>query len=95
LQVGDLHAKARAFKHILLRAVPISHKAQKSAWMDHELFQQWFFDMLIPKTFKFLKEKNILPEALLISDNEPLHPNEELINDSICTLFFPPSVTSL
>jgi hypothetical protein len=63
--------------------------------MDHEPFQQWFFEMLIPKTYKFLNEKNILPEALLIVDNEPLHPNEELISDSICALFLPPSVTSL
>jgi hypothetical protein len=63
--------------------------------MDHELFQQWFFEEVIPKTFKFLKEKNIPPEALLILDNEPSHPNEEFISDSIRALFLPPSVISL
>jgi len=40
-KIGDPQTKAKVFKHILLRAVPISHEAQKSARMDHELFQQW------------------------------------------------------
>lgn len=40
-KTGDPQTKAKAFKHILLRAVPISHEAPNIGWMDHELFQQW------------------------------------------------------
>jgi hypothetical protein len=57
-KIGDPQTKAKAFKHILLRAVPISHEAQKSAWMDHELFQQW--KSSFPRHRNFYKRKIFL-----------------------------------
>ena len=50
--------RPRAFKNVNLAALPVYYRHQSSAWMDSQLFKEWFFDAFIPavkKTFKIKK----------------------------------------
>lgn len=89
-------AKPRAFKHISSSTLPVYYRHQKSAWMDSNLFQNWFFEEFVPKVEKFLKKSGYPRKALLLIDNAPSHPKEsDLVSGEIKAMFLPPNVTSL
>lgn len=89
-------AKPRAFKNINVSSLPVYYKPQKSAWMDSALFEEWFFRQFVPSVTKHLKGKNLPIKAVLIMDNAPSHPSENVLKKGeIKTRFLPPNVTSL
>lgn len=88
--------RPRAFKHMSIAALPVTYKSQKNAWMDSEIFRDWFLNEFVPSVERFLTSLGLPRKAVLIIDNAPTHPNvEELRSGDIKTVFLPPNVTSL
>ncbi|XP_053415274.1 jerky protein homolog [Nycticebus coucang] len=86
----------RAFRGI--QHLPVAYKAQGNAWVDKEIFSDWFHHIFVPSVREHLRAIG-LPEdskALLLLDNSRAHPQEsELVSDNIFTIFLPASITSL
>lgn len=87
----------RAFKNV--QKLPLCYKNQPKAWMTAGLFLEWYEEIFIPEVKKH--QKSLGKEdskVLLILDNAPTHPTEELLereNGKFKTIFLPPNVTSL
>lgn len=64
--------------------------------MNGNIFKNWFFEIFVPTTKTFLKQKKLSEKAVLFIDNAPCHPSEnELRNGEIFVKFLPPNVTAL
>uniref|UniRef100_A0A2S2QI26 Jerky-like n=1 Tax=Sipha flava TaxID=143950 RepID=A0A2S2QI26_9HEMI len=88
--------KPRAFKNVNMSALPAQYTSQKSAWMNGNIFKNWFFETFVPTTKTFLKQKKLPEKAVLFIDNAPCHPSEsELRDGEIYVKFLPPNVTAL
>lgn len=89
--------KPRAFKNINLNALPVNYYAQKSAWMDKTIFNEWFHKIFVPQVKAHLARKQLPQEALLVMDNAPTHPLTGLKSDDgkITCLFLPANTTPL
>lgn len=88
--------KPRAFKYLNMNALPVYYRSQKSAWMDCHLFKEWFDHEFAPAVRQFLKSKNLPQKAILLMDNAPSHPGENILSSGeIKALFLPPNVTPL
>lgn len=95
LMVIGKAARPRALKDISPKALPVYYKSQKSAWMDATLFTNWFKEEFVPSVTKFLKRNGFPIKAMLLMDNAPSHPGEELHVGNIVVKFLPPNVTSI
>lgn len=84
----------RALKNIAPNALPVYYRAQKSAWMSSDLFEEWFHQNFVPSVERFLASKGLPRKAILLIDNAPTHPGQ-LENGDITVRFLPPNVTSL
>jgi hypothetical protein len=84
LMIGKA-ANPRCFKNINVKAMHISYKSNKKAWMTSYLFEEWLraFDR---------KMKRQDRHVLLFLDNAPSHPTFQLENVKL--KFFPPNTTS-
>lgn len=89
--------KPRAFKKLKKdESLPLYYTHQKKAWMNSEIFKNWFHSEFVPKVEKFLKENDLPRKALLLLDNAPSHPaTDELTDGEIKTVFLPPNVTAV
>ncbi|XP_012264382.2 jerky protein homolog-like [Athalia rosae] len=88
----------RAFKHLNTLLLPVDYYHQRSAWISRLIFENWFTQKFVPSVRDFLSAKNMPQKALLLLDNAPSHPNEEVLESedgNICVMFFPPNVTSI
>ena len=90
-------AKLRCFKHVNMDALPVIYKSQRNAWMNLEIFAEWFKKDFVPAVKSHQRSQNIrYPKALLLIDNCSAHPDELSSRDgSITCLFLPPNTTSL
>ncbi|XP_059104090.1 jerky protein homolog [Peromyscus eremicus] len=86
----------RAFRGI--QHLPIAYKAQGNAWVDKEIFSDWFHHIFVPSVREHFRTIG-LPEdskAILLLDHSRAHPQEsELVSENVFTIFLPASVTSL
>lgn len=88
--------KPRCFKNIT--QLPVTYKAQKSSWMNSEIFTDWYKNVFIPNVKKFRKERKLSGKVLLVMDNAPTHPSVEVLNPidkGFEVMFLPPNVTPL
>ena len=72
--------------------------AQKNAWVDTEIFTDWFHKEFVPAVEKHMLQKGLPVKALLLLDNAPAHPDEGVLISSdktIKTMFLPPNTTAL
>lgn len=77
----------RCFKNLNVNKLPVTWKANRTAWMNSKLFSDWLIDL--NKTMQ--KESR---QILLFLDNAPCHPVDiQLSNINI--VFFPPNTTSV
>lgn len=89
--------KPRSFKGTEAKNLPVDYYNQKSAWMNCDIFQNWFDTKFVPQVRKHLKTIG-LEKAVLLIDNAPSHPNENVLKSSdgkIFAKFLPPNVTAL
>lgn len=90
--------RPRAFKGADLSNFPVTYFSQKSAWIEHSVFRQWFEKYFVPQVQKHLKSKGLLEKAVLLLDFPPAHPQEESLSSDdgrIVVKYLPPNVTSL
>ena len=84
-------AKPRFFKIMNMDALPVKYCAQRSAWMNGDIFKEWYHKVFVTDG-KGLQTK----KALLLLDNAPSHPDSSsLTNGSIVAMFLPPNTTPL
>ena len=98
LQVIGKAKRPKCVRGLRMELLPVEYCSQKSVWMNSKIFHAWFHNSFIPTVRKELSSLLLEPEAVLVLDNFPAHPNEEdLISDdgNITTLYLPPNVTSL
>ena len=81
-----------------LQHLPVTYKAQGSAWVDKEIFADWFHHIFVPAVKEHFRAV-ALPEgskAILLLDGSRAHPHEaELASENVFTIFLPASVTAL
>jgi len=90
--------KPRSFKGTEIKNLPVDYYSQKGAWMNREIFEDWFKKKWVPEVQSFLKNKGLPQKAVLLLDNAPSHPHESILktNDGLMvSKFLPPNVTSL
>ena len=88
----------RCLKDINTSLLPFIYVGQRNAWMDTEIFTQWFHTRFVKSVRAALIARDVEPKALLLLDNCSAHPScEELTSDDrqIRAMFLPPNVTSL
>lgn len=80
-----------------MNCLPVNYYAQKSAWMTQQIFTEWFKTVFVPHVQRDLKSKNLPPKAILVLDNAPAHPDNNLQSDdgNITCYFLPPNTTPL
>jgi len=73
------------------------YKSQRNAWMNSEIFAEWFSKEFVPAVKRHQRLQNIRsPKALLLIDNCSAHPDELSSRDgSVTCMFLPPNTTSL
>ncbi|XP_028661789.1 jerky protein homolog-like [Erpetoichthys calabaricus] len=88
----------RSFKGTQMRNFPVLYYNQTKAWMNREIFKDWFFKHFVPAVRDHLRSKNLPQRAVLLLDNAPSHPSENVLktsDDQIFVAYLPPNVTSL
>ncbi|XP_012880655.1 PREDICTED: jerky protein homolog [Dipodomys ordii] len=86
----------RAFRGI--QHLPVAHGAQASAWVDQEIFSDWFHHVFVPSVREHFRTIGLPAgsKAVLLLDSSRAHPAEsELVSDNIFTIFLPAGVASL
>lgn len=91
--------KPRAFSKIKdVNNLPVNYYNNKSAWMDREIFTNWFKTKYIPSVRQHLESLGLPQKAVLLLDNAPSHPNEDILKSEDCNIFvkyLPSNVTAL
>ena len=90
-------AKPRCFKNVNMDVLPVTYKSQRNAWMNSEIFAEWFTKEFVPAVKRHQRLQNIhSPKALLLIDNCSAHPDELSSRDgSVTCMFLPTNTTSL
>ena len=85
----------RCFKHVSL---PVKYYSQKNAWVDTNIFTDWFKKHFVPSVKKHLTESGLPIKALLLLDNAPAHPDVSVLqseNGNIKAMYLPPNTTAI
>ncbi|XP_046417460.1 jerky protein homolog-like [Neodiprion fabricii] len=83
----------RCLRNVNKDELLVWYRSQTNAWINKEIFEEWFTDVFVPKIESFLNSKNLPKTAVVLVDNCRSHRCVK-IND-IEVNFFPPNVTSL
>ncbi|XP_046145868.1 jerky protein homolog-like [Osmia bicornis bicornis] len=89
------YKKPRALKHSLHR-LPVCYKSQKNAWVDREIFQDWYEQHFKPSVREYQLRKGITGKVILLLDNCASHqvPLSE-DDDTFSIQYLPPNTTAL
>jgi len=91
-------ARPRCFSRVDMRNLPVVYKSQKNAWVNTNIFSEWFHNYFVPHVQEKLRERGKEPRALLVLDNCSAHPDQDLLisqDGKVKASFLPPNVTSL
>jgi hypothetical protein len=69
--------RSRTFTSQELRNLPIHYASQETAWMDSEIFKNWFHSHFIPAVRQHLSQQGLPENALLLIDRNPSHPDDQ------------------
>ena len=87
--------RPRCFKGLKMDLLPLKYSSQKNAWMNSELFHDWFHQDFVPYVRSKLSSLGRECKVVLVLDNCSAHPNaEELVSDDgkIFVKYLPPNV---
>ena len=90
--------KPRCFRGINVDGLPVVYRNQKNAWVDSNIFYEWFHDFFAPYAREKLVQMGLEPKALLILENCSAHPEIAELTTAdgmISAIFLPANVTSL
>ncbi|XP_054742419.1 jerky protein homolog-like [Anastrepha obliqua] len=65
-----------------MNALPVAYYAQKNAWVDQTIFRDWFMNSFVPNVRNYLMSEGLSQKAVLVLDNAPSHPVEDLKSDN-------------
>jgi hypothetical protein len=51
--------KPRSFKGTKANCIPVHYYNQEAAWIDREIFENWFHKHFVPERWAFLKERGL------------------------------------
>ena len=79
--------------------LPVTYRSQKNAWMNYQIFRDWFFREFVPAVRENMTQIKASKDmkCLLLLDNNSAHPDEtELISDCgrIFCCYLPSNITS-
>lgn len=93
--------KPRVLKDIM-HHLPVSYYNSNKAWFNSDIFKNWFLKEFIPTVRNFQEKKLGIPpeevKCLLILDNAPAHPSENILRSedgNFNSMFLPKNTTSL
>jgi hypothetical protein len=90
--------KPRSFMSLKMRYFPVHCYNHRKAWMNQEIFKDWFFKQFVPSVREHLRSKNLPETSMLLLDNAPSHPNDSVPktrDGRIFVAYLPPNVKSL
>ena len=96
--IGKAKRPKKCFQRVKMDLLPVQYFARKNAWMNTDIFLEWFQDSFVPYVHKELTSLGLENKAVLVLDNSPANPDAEyLVNDDgkITALYLPSNVTSL
>uniref|UniRef100_A0A8C4TJD3 Jerky protein homolog-like n=1 Tax=Erpetoichthys calabaricus TaxID=27687 RepID=A0A8C4TJD3_ERPCA len=88
----------RLFKGTQMCNFPVLYYNQTKAWINREIFKDWFFKHFVPAVRDHLRSKNLPQRAVLLLDNAPSHPSKNVLktsDDQIFVAYLPPNMTLL
>lgn len=90
--------KSRIFTSHEIKTMPATYFAQETAWMDQDIFREWFHNHFVPSVRQHLRNQGLKETALLLIDRSNSHPEDQYLRTDdgnfICH-FFPPKVKTL
>ena len=82
LQLIGKAKRPRCFQRVNMDLLPVQYFAQKIAWMNTDIFLEWFQDSFVPYVRNELTSLGLENKAVLVLDNCPAHPDAEyLVSD--------------
>ncbi|XP_020293552.1 jerky protein homolog-like [Pseudomyrmex gracilis] len=88
------YACPRALKHVK-NNLPVVYKNQKNAWIDEEIFNNWYINHFQPTVRQRQLQDNSMGKVLLLVDNFKGHNVRDGENDHFELMFLPPNKTSI
>jgi len=71
--------KPKSFKGIEDKNLPVHYYNQRGAWMNREIFEDWFKNKWVPEVRSFLKDKGLPQKAVLLLDSATSHPRWSML----------------
>lgn len=59
-----------------VKNLPVQYYSQETAWMDQDIFRNWFHSQFVPQTRQHLRYIGLPETALLLIDRSASHPSE-------------------
>uniref|UniRef100_A0A5S6QFT0 DDE-1 domain-containing protein n=1 Tax=Trichuris muris TaxID=70415 RepID=A0A5S6QFT0_TRIMR len=81
-----------------MKKPPVEYGYQRKAWMNVQLFKDWFIKIFITEVKKYQALIGKTGKVLLLIDNAPAHPSAAYLNmvdEHVTMKFLPPNVTAL
>jgi DDE superfamily endonuclease/CENP-B N-terminal DNA-binding domain/Tc5 transposase DNA-binding domain len=69
--------KSRIFSSNEIKQLPVHYYSQETAWMDNEIFKNWFHTHFIPSVREHLRNQGLPETAMLLIDRNPSHPSDQ------------------
>lgn len=81
-----------------IQSLAVSYSSQSSAWMNVEIFMQWYQKEFIPRVLEHKEKTGNKGKVILLLDNAPSYPSREKLNTihpDFEVMYLPPNVTAL
>lgn len=90
--------KSRTFTSHEVKTMPVNYFSQETAWMDQDIFREWFHSYFVPTVRQHLRFHGLPEAALLLIDKSFSHPADQHLRSEDGFFFcqmFPAKVKSL
>ncbi|XP_044586379.1 jerky protein homolog-like [Cotesia glomerata] len=77
-----------------LTYLPVKYKCKKKIWMNHNSFEEWFYEEFVPVVSKFLTKQKLPEKAILFMDSSMTY-TQILRRGDIRVEFFPSQVANI
>lgn len=71
--------KSRAFTSHEVKTMPVNYFSQETAWMDQDIFREWFHNHFVPSARQHLRYQGLPETALLLIDRSISHPADQFL----------------
>lgn len=71
--------KSRTFTSQEIKTMPVNYYSQEVAWMDQEIFRDWFHSHFVPIVRQQLRCQGLPETALLLIDRSTSHPSDQFL----------------